>query len=96
MDRVSQLDLTRRRGAEAGPGRERPRQRIHDFGMTVPEDQRAPRSHVVEVGVAIDVCDARSLAARDEYGIAAHGAKGSHRRVHAARHQAKGFCEEFR
>ena len=70
--------------AEAGADFERALQRRQNLGMAVAQQQRAPRADVVDVLVAVDVEDVAALAARDEERIAAHAAKGAHRRIDAA------------
>ena len=52
------------------------------------EDQRPPRSDVVDVFVFVRVPNVRALAAHNKWRIAAHGAKRPHRRVHASRNHA--------
>jgi hypothetical protein len=43
----------------------------------VAEHQRAPRQHVVEILVPVDVPDARSLPALDDERLAADAAEGA-------------------
>ena len=53
-------------------------------GMRVAEDQRAPRHHVVDVLVAVEVVQHRARAALHEDRREPDGAERAHRRVHAA------------
>jgi hypothetical protein len=41
-------------------------QRREDLRWTVTEDQRAPRTDEIEVPVAVDIPDPRTVTARDE------------------------------
>src|SRR2546430_255173 len=61
--------------------------------MAVAQDQRAPRTDVVEVAVAVDVDQKRTFTPCDKDGLAADGAKCAGRAVHAAGDQAAGPCE---
>src|SRR5215472_1458595 len=62
--------------------------------MAVPEQQRSPRSDVVDVLVPIDVPNVRPLAARDEGRRAANAAERPDGRVDAARNDLLGAPEE--
>ena len=62
--------------------------RIQDIGLGVPQNQRSPRSDVVDQFVVVGVPDVRPLAAHDESGISSHRAKRPHRRIHTARNHA--------
>ena len=54
----------------------------------MPEEQRPPRQHPVEVAVAVDVVEVRALAARDEERLVEpDGAHRAHGRVDAAGNQ---------
>ena len=59
-------------------------QRVHHGLGPMPQQQRPPGAHVIDVGIAVDVEDARAFAALDEPRRAAHAAKRAHRRIHAA------------
>jgi hypothetical protein len=48
------------------------------------EDQRAPGTDVVEVGLAVGIPDARAFAARKEARRAAYRAEGADGRIDAA------------
>src|SRR5712691_2111698 len=51
----------------------------------VTEEQRAPRHHPVDIAVAVDVLEVRTLAATDEERLVeTDGAHRTHGRVHAA------------
>ena len=51
------------------------------------QDQRSPRQHVIDVFIAIDIKDVRTLAASDKRRRPANAAKGPYRGIHAARNQ---------
>ena len=53
-------------------------------GDGVAENERSPGADVVDVFVAVGVPDVRAQPAHEEWRIAADGAKGAHRGVHAA------------
>ena len=63
--------------------------------MGVAEDGGPPRSHVVDVALAVDIPQVRAVAARDEARRAADGAKGAHRRIDARRNRALRTGEEL-
>jgi hypothetical protein len=73
------------RSAEACPLAERPFDRLHDFGMGVPEDQRSPRADVIEIPVLVDVDEKRPLAAIDERRLPADSAERPGGAVHSSR-----------
>ena len=58
--------------------------RLHDRREGVAQDHRSPGAEVVDVAVAVRVPQVRAFGARDEWRIAADGAKGADRRVDAA------------
>jgi hypothetical protein len=55
-----------------------------DFRVGMAQDHRAPREHIVDVSVAIDVVEAAAFGAFDEGWRAAHSAEGPHGRVDPA------------
>ena len=57
----------------------------HQAGRRVPVDQRSPRHHVVDVGVAVDVGQPRACSATDEERRGANGLERADRTVHASR-----------
>ena len=59
-----------------------------NVGMSVAEDQGAPRADVIDQAIAVDVDEIRSLAPLDEEGFAANGAEGAGGAVHPARDHA--------
>ena len=61
---AASVDLALGRGAEARAVARPPRRSRQDIGVSVAEDQRAPRADPVDVLVAVDVGDRRALAAR--------------------------------
>ena len=59
---------------------------LDDLGIGVPEDERAPRHHPVDVPAPVRVLEVGALGAGDEEGLlAAHRAPRAHGRVDAAR-----------
>ena len=81
---LRELDLEPGRDSEARPARHRLAQRVEHDGGRVAEHERAPREHVVEVLVAVDVPDARPFAALDDERLATNAAECAHRRADAA------------
>ncbi len=79
VNQLGQLHLALGGRAEAGSDRENLAQRVHDRRKAVAQDQRSPGQDVVDVLVAVDVVDVRSLAACDERRRPAHAAKCAHR-----------------
>ena len=69
--------------------------RVDDLGARVPEQQRAPRLHEVDVAPAVGVDEVRALAPDDEPRGPAHGAERPHRRVHPAGDHAPGALEQL-
>jgi len=101
--RIDEAQLPQRRdqrtdllGQHVFPGGRRPEARsqrrcfgdgLHDGGMRMSGEERAPGEHVVDVPVAVLVVEPRLLAARDEQRVAGDSAERAHRRVHAAGEQ---------
>ncbi len=94
-DALGDVDLGLRRCTKAGAARRRLLDGLDDARVRVAEEQRAPGADVVDVAVAVDVADARAGAILHEHRVAADGAKGTHRRVHATRHDAHGALHEL-
>jgi hypothetical protein len=67
------------RRAKAGSGLERFAQRVNDRRKAVAQQQRPPGENVVDVFVAIDVPDMRSLAACNEWRGSADASKRANR-----------------
>ena len=65
-DLLRQLDLALGRRAEARPVARGLAIGLDRLGVRVPEEERAPRHHPVDVAPAVDVLEVRALAARDE------------------------------
>jgi hypothetical protein len=81
--RERHLALGRR--AEGRPRRSRLLHGLDDLGIGVPEDERPPGHHPVEIAVALRVPDVGALAASSEERLAgAHGPPGPDRGVDAA------------
>jgi hypothetical protein len=72
------------RRAEGQALRRRLLHRRHGVGIGVAEDQRAPGTDIVEVGLAVGIPDAGAFAAREEARRAAHRAESADGRVDAA------------
>jgi hypothetical protein len=71
--------------------------RVDRLGVGVPEDERAPRHHPVDVPVAFDVLEICALSTRDEERVVvAHGAPRANGRVDAAGDQTSRPSEERR
>ena len=83
-DQLGQFDFALGGRAEAGPDFQHLAQRVDHRLRAVPQQQRSPRAHVIDVGIAVDVEDARAFAALDESRDSADAAKRPHRRIHAA------------
>ena len=84
-DQLRQFHFALGGRAEAGADFENLPQRVDHRRKTMPQQQRTPGAHVVDVRVPVGIENARALAAVDEPGNAAHAAKRTHRRIHAAR-----------
>ena len=78
-DLLRQLNLAFGGSPEGRPACGRPGDGLYDRGVRVAEDQRAPRAHVVDVGVAVDVGDGRAAARGDEDRVAADRPHRPHR-----------------
>src|SRR5271165_3626004 len=61
--------------------------------MGVPEDQRPPRHHVVDVGVVVEVGQRAALGRFHEKRRSADRLEGAHRRIDAARNDSLGASE---
>ena len=79
--------------AETGSDGENLAQRIDHRRKAVAQDQRAPGENIIDVLVAIDVEDVRSLAAGDEGRRAANAAKCADGGIDAAGDQLLGAGE---
>ena len=89
-DLGGELDLRLGRRAEGRPAVGGGVHGCEGLRVRVPEEQRPPRLHPVDVAVALDVLHPASRAARDEHGLVdAHGAHRAHGRVDAAGDQAR-------
>jgi hypothetical protein len=86
-NQLGEFDLEFRRGPK---GRSLPGRGLYgldDLWIRMPEDERTVAHHVVKVGVAVDVEDARALAALHEQRISTDRPERPHGAVDAARHQ---------
>ena len=81
--------------AETGPLPCRALHRRDNFWMGMAQNGRPPSSDIIHVLIAIHVEDMRSLRALGKKRLAAHGAEGPHRRIHAARDVAQRLGEQF-
>jgi hypothetical protein len=68
-DLGGQLDLRLGGRTEGGPLSGGTRKRVNRLGIGMPEDQRPPRHDPVDVAVAVDVLDVRTLPAAHEHGF---------------------------
>jgi hypothetical protein len=84
-DLGGELDLRLGGRAEARPALGRLHDRLERLAVGMAEQQRAPRHHPVDVAVAVDVLDVRTLAAAHEDGLVEpDGTHRANRRVDAA------------
>jgi hypothetical protein len=67
---------------------------LDDRRIRVPEDQRPPAAHVVDVAMAVDVGEPGATPLLEEHRGAPHAAEGAHRRVHASGDDPAGAVEE--
>ena len=81
---ISEFDLALGGHAEARAQLHHARHLLQDHVGGVPQDERAPRQHVVDVFVAVGIPHAGPLAARRHKRLAPDPAKGAHRRIDAA------------
>src|SRR5260370_23870991 len=66
-----------------------PARGLIDVGMTMPEDDRTPAAHEIEIFAAVDVPEVTALGAREKLRIARRQAGCPHMSVHAAGHDLK-------
>src|SRR6186713_1346936 len=83
-DEVRHLDFKGIRNAETDAARSGRAERVEDDLWCVPENCRAPRSHVVEVFISIDIPDSRAFRALDKKRFSVQSAKGADGRIHTA------------
>src|SRR5207237_4403374 len=83
-DAGAELDLERTRRAEARAVACRAGERLDKPARRVPVNQRAPRHHVVDKGVAVDVRETGAGGAADEEWRAAHRLEGANGTIDAA------------
>ena len=84
-DQLRELALELGRRPERRPAHCRVGDRARHGGMRVAEQQCAPRHHVVEILVAVEIVQHRARAALHEDRRQPDGTERAHRRVHAAR-----------
>ena len=78
---LGEVDFGGAGGAVGPPPLCRAANGVEHRGLRVAQDQRAPRAHVVEVSLAVDVGEAGPARAVDEERRPAHGAECPDRRV---------------
>ena len=88
-DQLGQLDLLATGGAEAEPAGGSRRHCLDYIRVSVAENQGAPRTHVIDIAVSVDVEDV------EEDRVAPDRAKGAHRGVDPCRHQFAGTLVEL-
>jgi hypothetical protein len=94
-DEFGQLDFTRRRGSERSATlADDVHQGVSYRECAVSEDQRSPRTDIVDIGSTIDVGHRGPVTSLDEYGISPHGLEGANRRVHPSRNDHLGAFEQ--
>src|SRR6266516_3197807 len=69
-------------------------ERIEDDWGCMAEHEWPPGQNEVDVFLAIDVPNARSLSARSNHGLSSNSAKRPYGRVHAAREELAGACHD--
>src|SRR5262249_15452320 len=94
-DQLREVRLTLGRCTEARPLVQRLLHSSHDARVAVPKDERAPRTDVMEVAVAVDVVEIRPLAACDVNRMPADGAESTGRAVDAAGDELAGAFESL-
>src|SRR5262249_15400189 len=62
-------------------------QTLNDFRRPMSEDQRSPRTDIINVFFPVDVPNMRTVTAIDEERLAADGTERPNRRVHAPWHK---------
>ena len=90
-----QLHLTLGGSPERGAAGRRSRDGRHHPGVSVAEDEGAPRSQQVDVGAAVDVGDPRPSPRGDEPRLSAYRAERPDRRGDAAGHESPGAGEHL-
>jgi hypothetical protein len=84
-DAFAELDFERARRAVARAVLDGISERVHQAARRMAVDQRAPRHHVVDELVAVDVHEAGAVRPLDEERRGADGFERAYRAVHAAR-----------
>jgi hypothetical protein len=69
--------------------------RFDDRRMRVPENQRSPRTDVVDVPVAVHIPNVRACAPVDDNRLTADASEGPGRTVHPTRHEQLRLLEQF-
>ena len=69
--------------------------RLDDGIVSVAQEHWPPAAHVIDIVVAIHIVDVAALRAGDKRRSRPHIAVGTHRAVHAARHERLGFGKKF-
>src|SRR5215210_1483451 len=82
---LSELDLEFRRGTEGRALSGHGLYCLDNLRECVPEHERTVAHHVVQIGIAVDVEDARTFTALHEQRISTDRSEGPHRAVHATR-----------
>ena len=83
-DALGEIDFTGGGRAKAGPRRRGGRDGRDDVRIGVPEDERSPGSHEVEVAIAIDILNVGARTAVQEDRRSPDGLEGPNRRVDAS------------
>ena len=63
--------------------------------VRVAQEHRAPAAHVIDIVVAVHVVDVAALRTGNKRRGRAYVSEGTHRAVHAARHERLGICKKF-
>ena len=95
MNQFRELYFAGRRGAEAGADIESFLNRLDYRRGAVTKNERPPGADVVNIFVAIDIINARTLPAGDKQRRASNSAEGPYGRIDTPRNQRLGAGEEL-
>ena len=94
-DHPAELILEARRRAKRCAILHGPQDAVLHHGVSVSEDERAPRAAEVDVALPVSVPDVGALPPVDKERGAPDGPKGADGRIHATGEAALGFLEQF-
>ena len=90
-----ELGFQAARGAETESVLRRLGHRLDNGVMGMSQEHWAPAAHVIDVIVTVHVVDMAALGTGDKRRRRPHVSEGTHRAVHAARHQVLGFGKKL-